>query len=451
MSESIDRLDSGAVEKFLCGLNQAGRFYIGYSGGIDSHVLLHLCLSLPNVKDKVTAVYVHHGLQKAADAWASHCQATATQAGVEFREIRVDARPSGRESPEEAARTARYRAFEALLDDGDVLLLAQHREDQMETVLLQLFRGAGPSGLAAMPETVALGKGALVRPLLHTAKREINDYARRHNIEWVEDPSNRCDDFDRNFLRNQVIPLLKQRWPALDATVARSAAHCADAKALIEQTAEAMLDRIFDSGDSTLSIQGLQQWDRYRQQLVLRQWFVRLGLRMPSRTFLAELMQQLVERSNNGDPFLDYQHIRLRRYRGRLYCVPKVGASSESGDRVWPDNQTLLTLPDGSHLVRMPAPDGIDAGLWRSSQVCIRFRQGGEKIALPGRNGRHTLKKLYQERGIPPWERPRVPLLYIDGRIAAVADLWISAEFYVETGSGCVRLVWQRDKKPESP
>jgi len=246
---------SSLYEDFCCSIskqldleNEQQRFYIAYSGGVDSHVLLHCCASMPQLKDRLTAVYVHHGLQAEAESWAKHCGKTAEDLGVEFLMLRVNAKAAPGESPEEAARNARYAVLKSLIKADDALLLAQHREDQLETVLLQLFRGSGLRGLSGMPERMAFGAGVMLRPLLNTPKQTIGDYARARQLSWIEDPSNQSNDYDRNFLRNAVVPLLKQRWPAIDKTVARSAKHCADAQVLVDEVAASNSNLLSDIG-----------------------------------------------------------------------------------------------------------------------------------------------------------------------------------------------------------
>ncbi|PKM09805.1 MAG: tRNA lysidine(34) synthetase TilS [Gammaproteobacteria bacterium HGW-Gammaproteobacteria-10] len=420
-----------------------GHIYLAYSGGMDSHVLLHLCQSLPDVKGRLTAVHVHHGLQEAADAWPRHCRKIAGQLGVDFLELRVKAYPVGRESPEEAARNARYDALKTLLGDDDVVLLAQHRDDQLETVLLQLFRGAGLPGLSAMPEVMVLGKGRLLRPLLAVSRRAMEAYARGHGLRWVADPSNRSDEFDRNFLRNQVLPQLQQRWPALAKTVSRSARHCAEASAFIEQGAQKLLARVWREEYQALALTELRLLDRYRQQLVIRHWFKTLGLKMPSQAFVSRVLNELVDATKKNDPILYNQGFMLRRYRDELFCVAQTAANFEPHTIDWPASVDALLLPDRRKLQCLPAMTGIDATLWRTAKISVRFRKGGEKIKLPKREGRHALKNLYQEAGIAPWLRPSIPLIYIDERLAAVADLWIDADFYVENNGGCIKLVWR--------
>ncbi|WP_394752450.1 tRNA lysidine(34) synthetase TilS [Crenothrix sp.] len=415
------------------------RVYVGYSGGVDSHVLLHLCASIVDLKHKITAVYVHHGLQPEADNWAKHCQHTACELGIDFKMLRVDASPKHGESPEEAARNARYTALKALIDVDCALLVAQHREDQLETVLLQLFRGGGLRGLSGMPETMAFGQGVLLRPLLNVAKQDIDDYARVQQLRWIEDPSNAQNDYDRNYLRNDILPLLKQRWPALDKTVSRSAAHCASAEILITQIARQWFSSVFNADDNTLLLSQLQAFEASQQQHIIRAWFQQLALKMPAQAFVQRIFQEVIHARQNSDPILAGQGISIRRYRDKLYCL-KHSPQPLLADFIWPNTITSIALGDNRTLSCVPASSGIPVEYWRNAKIVVRFRVKCEKISLPARVDHHSLKNLFQEAGIPPWDRLMLPFIYLDDKLAAVGDKWISSDFYSETNES-IRLV----------
>ena len=436
-------LSSHSIESALNQCNNPARIYIGYSGGVDSHVLLHLCASITTLKDKIAAVYVHHGLQTEAEDWARHCEKTAQSLGVDFIVLRVNAVASQGESPEEAARNARYTALKSLIGINDVLLVAQHRDDQLETVLLQLFRGSGLRGLSAMPELMAFGQGVMLRPLLNVSKFAIDDYAQAHALNWVDDPSNLSNDYDRNFLRNEVLPLLKQRWPACDKTVARSARHCADAQLVISALAEELFCQVFNVVDKTLCISQLKSFEIAQQQLVIRHWFQALNLRMPAQAFVERLQSEVLSAREDGDPVLSGQGYRVRRYRDKLYCLKQV-APKIVRDSIWPAEQTSIKVSDQQTLSCVQSSVGICREQWQNATIIVKARSGGEKIRLPGRKGHHALKKLFQEAGIPPWERETIPLVYLDGKLAAVGDLWISADFYSEKVQGCISLSLQK-------
>jgi len=432
----------GSIFKQLDLGGERQRFYIAYSGGVDSHVLLHCCASITHLKDKLTAVYVHHGLQAEAESWAKHCGKTAKDLGVEFLTLRVNANAAPGESPEEAARNARYAALKSLIKADDALLLAQHREDQLETVLLQLFRGSGLRGLSGMPERMAFGAGVMLRPLLNTPKQAISDYAHAHQLSWVEDPSNQSNDYDRNFLRNAVVPLLKQRWSAIDKTVARSAKHCADAQVLVDEVADELFGAVFNPVDKTLSISRLSEHHSHPQQLIVRHWFRHRGLKMPAQAKVERILNEVVAAAGHRDPVLSGQGYSIRRYRDKLYCLTNL-SGTEPQDRVWPAGQASIKITDDRTLSCESSSKGISRERWQDATVEVRFRRGGEKIRLPGREGHHSLKNLFQEAGIPPWERDVMPFIYLNDTLAAVGDLWISAAFYSEKTQDCVSLSLQ--------
>ncbi len=422
------------------------RFFIGYSGGVDSHVLLHCCASVTDLKNKLTAVYIHHGLQAEADAWAEHCEKTAKELGVGFIALRVNANAVPGESPEEAARNARYDAFKTLICRDDVLLLAQHRDDQLETVLLQLFRGSGLRGLSGMPEHMAFGAGVILRPLLNTSKQAISDYADAHQLSWVEDPSNQSNDYDRNFLRNAVVPLLKQRWPSIDKTVARSATHCADAQVLVDEVADELFNAVFDPTDKTLVIGRLLQHHSHPRQLIIRHWFRHLGLKMPAQAQVGRIVNEVVAAAGHRDPILAGKGYSIRRYRDKLYCLTHQPEKPDSQNIVWPPGQASIRIDQNRILSYALGSIGICREQWQNAKVEIRFRRGGEKICLPGREGHHSLKNLFQENGIPSWERDATPLIYLNDRLAAIGDLWIGAPFYSEQTQGCISLFLQSEE-----
>lgn len=430
------------IEELLPQHQQAKRIYVAYSGGVDSHVLLHLCAMSPMIKNMLSAVYVHHGLQLAADAWADHCQLTAQALGVDCLVLRVNALPKLGESPEEAARNARYQALKPLLSSEDLLVVAQHQQDQLETVLLQLFRGSGLKGLSAMPEVAAFGEGLLLRPLLNIGKHLIDEYAKSHALQWIEDPTNKLSDYDRNFLRNDIVPQLQQRWPRLAKSVSRSAQHCAEAQAMLADVANDLLANLIDLTDNTLLIDKLLQLSAAEQSWVIRQWFWQMGLKMPSQATLGRLFTEVLAANDDREPLLAGKGYCLRRYRNKLFCLQTQAAESYF-QGIWDSSNNPLYLGGGDYLQWSIASQGIALSVWQQAQITVKYRQGGEKIRLPHRQGSHDLKKLCQEAGIPPWQRSVMPLIYLDGRLAAVADRWLSADFYQENLDDCVRLHWQ--------
>ncbi|WP_020482997.1 tRNA lysidine(34) synthetase TilS [Methylomonas sp. MK1] len=419
------------------------KVFVAYSGGLDSTALLDLCVGLPALAGKIVAVYVDHGLQAESAGWGEHCRRQAESLGVDFELLTVDARASNGESPEAAAREARYRALRQLLAVDDIILLAQHREDQMETLLLQLFRGAGVSGLAGMPIASAFGNGQLLRPLLDVAKVDIQRYAQTHGLQWVEDPSNQSSNFDRNYLRNEILPTLKQRWPSLDKTVARSAKLCGDAAQMIEAWANQTLPAVFDPTDGSFNIADLSAFSATQLNCLLRQWLGRMGLKPPSQAVLQTLVEQSIGGRADALPQIYIQGHSIRTYRQKLYCIPELNLRKDTEAKCWAQEQEQISLSNGYVLRRNSASVGLSKDLWQNAKVTVEPRRGGEKLKLAGRVGHHCLKKLYQEAGVPPWERDIRPLIYLDGSLAAVAGLWIAEWAWLSAVDACYQLDWR--------
>lgn len=446
MNPKISSLDPRLITALLP--SDCRTVYLAYSGGVDSHVLLHLAATAAGLRERIVAVYVNHGLQAAAAAWGEHCRRQCLELRVAFQIVNVDAVARSGEGPEAAAREARYRALLPLLQEGDVLLLAQHREDQAETLLLQLFRGAGVAGLAGMPGDAAFGRGRMLRPFLDTSKKDICEYARANNLQWVEDPSNQSSDFDRNFLRNQIVPLLKQRWPALDKTVARSAAHCGEAARMLDDWAGRVLDELFDPERESICVAGLSRLAESQRGAVLRKWLAGFGLKPPSTAVIKALAVQLAGHRLNASPLqVQIQGYRILGYRQKLFCIPAAALSKFAGNLLWPKPDARLDLGNGYGLVRAEATSGIAKEYWDKAEVSVKARVGGEKLKLPGREGHHCLKKLYQEAGIPPWERDQRPMVYLDGRLAAVAGLWVAEWAWASGEAACYRVDWRADRR----
>lgn len=435
----------------LAAHSQIQRYVVAYSGGVDSHVLLHLLATHRDALDRrnLAAVYVNHGLRSAADKWETHCRRVCRELGMEFRSLRVDARPQPGESPEAAARRARYRALEEILERDQALLTAHHRDDQAETLLLQLLRGAGPQGLAAMPASAPLGRSLLLRPLLETQRTEILAYAQQEGLVWVEDDSNTDLEVDRNYLRHEILPLLKQRWPAAVRTLGRSARLCAETAALADAQAAQDLPEVSSGRPDSLNIPALRALDLMRQRNLLRYWLRGLNLPVPSAVQLQHIISDAVEVPQDRLPCIRWRGGEVRRYRDSLIAGPPMSPHDSGRIIPWPgaaDGRTPLWIPGiGRLILKNGQNEGLQAESLAGQPLSIRFRRGGERFRPRGRRHSQELKKLFQEAAIPPWERDRIPLLYIDEELAAVAGLWIGADFAAYSGEDGLVLEWQRE------
>ncbi len=423
---------------------------VAYSGGLDSSALLHAMAGLRGRFDiPVGAVHVHHGLQADADRWADHCRRVCADHSIPLSVLQVDARPARGESPEAAARHARYAALADWLAPDHCLLTAQHQDDQAETLLLQLLRGAGVPGLASMPACTAFGEGIHLRPLLSVSRQALHDYALAAGLEWIEDPSNAETGLDRNFLRHSVMPLLQSRWPALSGNLSRSAAHAAEAAGLLDSLA--MDDRQAAGGrdTDTLMVSALQALSPARQRNLLRFWMKQQAGHAPSAAVLTRVQHDVLDSRRDAMPCVQWGRHALRRYRDELFVLPVALPDQPRPECAW-RLDAPLPLTDGAVLTATP---GVGEGLRRAAigadGVRIRWRRGGETCRPAGRGHRHALKKLFQEAGVPPWQRHRIPLLYVENELAAVAGMWICEPFQAGPGEAGYRIDWLDRRQPD--
>jgi len=393
---------------------------VGLSGGLDSTVLMHLLAHSPLRANGLRAIHVHHGLHADADAWAARCESLCTELGVPLTAIRVVVDRASGLGPEGAARTARHAAFERELRDGGILALAHHRDDQAETFLLRALRGSGPDGLGAMRAWRPFGRGWLWRPLLSQPRDALRDYATKHGLRWIEDPTNADEGLDRGFLRRRVMPLLRERWPQADAAFARSAGLSADTADAFGRIDDAALDALVDAGAlPTSAMRALPADARAR---LLRRWVRRLGLPPLPAEGVRRIETELLPAAPDRVPHYDWNDARIAQWRGRLHASLRAGEWPVDWQRDW-DGASPLELPDGDMLVLEGVPR-FDA------TVQVRARAGGERIVLPGRKHSHPLKHVLQDRALPPWERKRLPLLFAsDGALLAAGTDILAASF----------------------
>lgn len=419
MSELASNL-IGILRQALLRHSSEGRLWLGYSGGLDSSVLLHL---LARAGIPVQALHVHHGLSTKADAWESHCRAQAAQLGVPFEVVRVevDSRNGGLE---QGARAARYRAFDRIMAPGDQILLAHHGDDQVETLLLRLMRGAGARGLAAMEECRPLGEGKFVlRPLLSATRSELEAYASAEGLRWIDDDSNADLSIDRNYIRSQVVPPLAARWPVVNR-VSRAIENLRESASLMQEVAEddlqACAHRVERFGES-VALPCFTELSVPRQKNLLRSWVGALDGDMPESNQLNQALVQM-RAAVDAQPAVSLGGLVLRRYRDRLYLTPQLQPLNEpaAGEYEWYwDGVGNLALTNGWLLSPCSG--------WPPADYIVRYRRGGERAHPSSRDRSQTLKKLLQEYALEPWLRGRVPLIYWRDELVAVGDLFVTA------------------------
>lgn len=371
-------------------------------------------------------------MQPQASQWVEHCRETCEHLGVAFEclSVQVDVRNGGVEA---AARRARYDAFGSALRSSEVLALAHHADDQAETFLIQALRGAGVAGLAGMPRLAAFAGGYLWRPLLALPHRIVVEYATAHALTSIDDPSNRDTELDRGFIREQLTPVLGQRWPHASTTLSRSAHWCAEAAALVSEVAEADAVAITDA-QQRLSVDSLCRMGCFRQSGVLRHWLSCGGYDAPDHRHLRQIQRLLGARERIG-PVVHWRDTDVRLFDGHLYAMHSLAPPPSEWTRVWQLGERV-ELPEGCGQL-----DAKFDGTTRHS-LTVRFRRGGERFVDPRRDGSHTLKKFLQEARVPPWERARLPLIYENERLVAIAGYWLDPELGRRLGVTNLRVIW---------
>ena len=447
-------LEVNHLSEHLNKFNKANHLYVGYSGGLDSHVLLHVIIELIG-KKRITAVHVNHQLSSNSDIWQKHCEDRCLEIGVNIicKTVSIKNRGTG---IEDAARNARYSVFEKLLKKNDLLILAHHADDQIETMLFRLFRGSGIKGMSGMPISRLLGNGELFRPLLPFFRRDLESYASANQINWIEDDSNLDIAFDRNFIRHKLIPTINERWPNSSFKLNRSANIFAESDFLINILAQKdfkIVTEVSERVGWSISIDKLNGFEIIRQKNILRYWFNLHNLTLPSYAVLDNALNQMIGSKIDAEPFVSWGDLQLRRFNKKLYLLPlnfedpnysvkkKKGRELLEKNSIKWDGSSHLILPDSSSLcVKLKIKGGLRIDVKKNLE--IRFRSGGERCKPQGRSGSNTLKKLFQEYSLEPWLRNNIPLIYIDNRLAAVGDLWVCDEFCAEPDELGIQLEW---------
>ena len=423
----------------LRGHPAAQRYWVALSGGLDSTVLLQaLAAGRGRLPGELRAVHVNHGLNPKASEWQHHCERMCASLGVPLECRTVAVRAAQGESLEAVAREKRYAAFRSLLGPGDLLLLAQHQDDQAETFLLQALRGAGVRGLAAMPEEAATDGLRLARPLLAYPRAELETWAQANSLVWVEDPSNADRGFDRNYLRHEVLPRLKTRWPSAGETLSRSARLSAEADALLKELAAEDSDRYGVA--ETFPLRALQDLSAPRARNLLRHWLQLRQLPLPPAQKLDEILRQ-AEAGVDRNPCIDWEGAEVRRYRRRLYAQ-KPMAGVPLGFRLLPGEVHDLGAGLGRLKLVPASGEGLKAALCGPTGLSVGFRHGGESCQPAGHAHERPLKKWLQELHVVPWLRDRLPLLETGPELLAVAGLFVCAPYAAKPGEAGLRIEW---------
>lgn len=404
-------------------------YWIAYSGGLDSHVLLHLFyLVRKEFAINFEVIHINHQLNVKANDWQNHCAATCKLYDIKFHVHQLTWNLSSGESLENEARKKRYALFATHLKASDILVTAHHQDDQAETMLLQLTRGAGLPGLSGMPAIKSLTVGRHARPLLNFSKTDLKQHAEEYQLHWIEDDSNKKIDFTRNFLRQEILPILQERWPTVAAILSRSANHIAEAESLLQEFALELMHKVSGKYTHTLSVQALLTLSKPQQKLVLRKWIKQFNFILPNEKRLETILDNMLLAAWDKMPVIKWENIELRRYQDDLF-VMQVRSDEHLDTTIAWDFKTPLILPQGILTAQLVQGRGLKSTI---ESVIVGYRKGGESLHLTNRKGRKSLKKLFQEWHILPWERNGIPLLFLGTQLIQVVGHVIAHPFIAE-------------------
>ena len=420
------------------------RLVAGLSGGVDSVVLLDILARVARkLRCRFSALHVNHQLSPNARRWEAFCGRLCRARRIPFRSVKVDVQRG--DSIEAAARAARYAVFAR--QECEYIVLAHHRDDQVETLLLQLLRGAGVKGLAAMPLLRIQDPGSripdpgILRPLLDVTREEILVYARDRGLEWVEDESNQDMYFLRNFVRHEVLPVIARRFPAYRATLARAAGHLAEAARVLDELASA--DAAGELADGTLSIAALRRLPPARGRNLLRYFLASRGVTMPGTERLDEASRQALTAKQDARVLVELGDFTLRRHAGRLHLVRARGVPPAQYEKLW-RGEKKMALPELGGVLTLARATGSGISLSRlgGGVVTIRLRRGGERLQPNCRRPRRSLKNLLQEARMPPWQREYIPLIFCGGKLVWAARIGVDCAFQAAAGEAAVEPTW---------
>ncbi len=428
-------------------LENYSRMAVAFSGGLDSSVLLHSLASIPEYHERVFAIHVNHGLSPNSETWTKHCKKFCSDLGITLIPLTIELKNS--KINENILRKARYKAFFSCLKKGDVLCTAHHQDDHIETILFRILRGTGIKGLAGIEKYSQVEDIDLIRPLISYSKKDLLDYANKFEVNWIEDESNEDLSISRNFIRKKVIPNLKNdNWPEYKNSISYLSTKAKEANEILDEIAYLDLKSCASESLDQLSIHKIKKLSHSRAMNLLFTWLglnTHLGV---SNKLTDQVYKSIILASESSNPVVTFGKrgekgsFQIRRFNNFLHHLPLTETEVLSDKKVWKWNSdNPLKLPTGTLSMQVALGKGISTQLTEAG-ISIKGRAGGERCKPQGRSKSQKLKKLFQEYGVPPWVRDRVPLVYVGDQLAAVSDLWVCEDFVAKQDERGIVLNW---------
>lgn len=442
MGKTASTLSRNTFLSVLQELGKVNKFWLAYSGGMDSSVLLHLFyLNKEKVKHPIEVLYVNHGLQQEADDWAVFCQKQCEKYDFPFTELTVsESCPTG-ESIEAWAREKRYQLIGDIMNPNDVLFSGHHKDDQVETFFLQAFRGAGARGLSAMPLIKKKKDIFYARPLLNYSREEIKHYANQQGLNWQEDKSNSDSRYDRNYFRHKISPIIENRWPSYRETINRVIGHQKETKLLLDELAIEDINNAKHDNEISLDINTIKTLSEARQKNLLFVWLEQLGLQIPGSRHIEKVISDIINSDLDKSPCVNWADVEIRRYKNTLYASKKLQDYDADTEFKWqPEN--ILNVFEETLMAKQAKGVGVSQNKVNGTHFIVRFRKGGEKIKPGNSSHSKTLKQLFQERSVLPWYRNKIPLVYVNDELAAIPGFCVDKKYMAEKDEASWDIHW---------
>lgn len=434
-----------SIENFLSILNSypaSGKYWIACSGGMDSCVLLHLFYSCKSkIKQPLEVVYVNHGLQEEGEGWGKFCKELCLQYEIAFLRIDINENCPKGKSIEEWARDKRYSLIAERMEEKDILFTAHHQDDQVETFFLQALRGAGPRGLVSMPIFKKYANGFHARPLLHIPRSKIKNYAIDNKLSWYDDKSNTDTRYDRNYLRKNVLPVVESRWPAFRESISRLINHQKEYKTLLDEVAQEDLKHTLNTKSGCLNINNVRELSIERQKNLIFIWLGTLKLNPPASKHMDNIITELINIDTDKAPCVNWNNVEVRRYKNFLYSSKTLTEHDVYTKYNW-DLKKPITILDETLTPNSIMGRGISKKKITDASIMIRYRQGGEKVRPDNLKHSKTVKQLFQERGVLPWLRDRIPLVYVNDKLAVIPGFCVDEAFSAENNEPSIDIQW---------
>lgn len=418
------------------------KFWIACSGGMDSSVLLHLFYSNKSqIKQSLEVIYVNHGLQEKSVDWGEFCKKQCQHYEIPFTQLEINEECPKGVSIEEWAREKRYSLIAQTMNKNDVLFTAHHQDDQVETFFLQALRGAGPRGLVSMPSIKKFVNGFHARPLLQFQRSEIQRYANDNDLVWHDDNSNYDTRYDRNYLRHKILPRIEERWPAYRETISRTINHQNEYKSLLDEIAYNDMKLALHKNNMCLSLEIIQKLSFERQKNLVFVWLDELRLDSPGSKHMAQIISDIINSTTDKSPCVNWKDVEVRRYRNLLYASKIMNKHNVKIKFDW-DPESPLTILEETLIAKPEIGKGISKANTKNAKFVVRYRQGGEKIHPDNLAHSKTVKQLFQERGVLPWQRDRIPLIYINEKLAVIPGFCVDKNYSAAKDESSWDIQW---------